>query len=443
LTDREAKIGIGLEGQQETVKGLKELEAAEGGVAEGATRQTKAAQKHTENQKALNASTSTYAELLSRVHPALGAVAAASVNAVRIAGDLATRQFSLTAAWKEGTAAVRKYSKSLLLIGAGGAVVAAISLIAATVHAMTEAFTRSTEAVRADSDARDENIRTIKEQEAAIRSLANARTEMERMDVAGSRDVRTAAQRDVDRFHGAVGYDAARDSRAMFYGTDLSPEEQEQLVLARAGGVAIDVDARASGVSRSRQARAALSRSASERAIEAKRKEAEDLSRELAKQAFRELSSAGGSTENLAEFVKQFLRPGQDASAFARQLQAIGVDVQGATRSGPDKAVNPLTAIYDIFPLARGAAAGKFPVETLEPQGYFDTGPLAKNAIMVPRDEIVQMTQAVRELTRMLEVNTLVPPARPTIAHQTNVYTNARAARRVVTNGETVGRARE
>jgi len=432
MSTRKATTELEVKGGDQAARELGKVDQASNKVTKQTADSTKHTKDATDAQQKLNASESDYTELLGRVHPALGALAAATVKAGRVAGDLATKKIELGKALKAVTSGARNAAKSLLLIGAGGAVVAAIAAIVAVVRTMEAAYKAATEAIRADADALDEATKKIKEQEAAIRDLANARERMAKIGLRESQQVRQAAQRDVERFGGAVGFDTAAKVRAEFHGAGLTEEQIQQLVLAAAGGAEVTPKPGMEAPDRAGWAQYQLGLPGTQQAISASRKSAADLRRQLAQDAYRELQTSGGGVANLAEFLTPYLRPGQDATEVARRMQDIGPDIEGAARRGPDAAVRPLFAPFDIGRLALEAAGGNIPVESAEPQGGWMSG-WGKDYVSVPRDELNQMTIAMRELTRELQQGHFAPA--PSYGYAVFNGADAAAFEKRVTNG--------
>ena len=161
----------------------------------------------------------------------------------------------------------------------------------------------------------------------------------------------------------------------------------------------------------------------------------------MVQDAFRELSSAGGPVGNLAAFIKPYLREGQDAEDIARTFQKIGIDVAGAARRGPGGSMDgPLAALH-FFPLA-WSMGSKDPIETLQPQGLFGEGSgLGRDYMLVPPEQIAQLTQAAAALTRLIEDRAY--DTAPSVGIQHNYGPDARSRRKLETHGQTVGRSKE
>jgi len=125
-------------------------------LQEGAKKTTKATEAAGDAQKKLSASESDWIEILRSVNPAFGALADTLVKGSRVAGDMASRNIDLTATFKSLTGAVKNNAGALALIGAGGAVVLAISAISRAVAAMRQEFEEATQAVRDQINALNE-----------------------------------------------------------------------------------------------------------------------------------------------------------------------------------------------------------------------------------------------------------------------------------------------
>jgi hypothetical protein len=136
-------------------------------VKDGGTASEKAAG----SQDKLNASSEVYVSLLRRIHPALGNFVDSIIKGSKVAGDLAQEELSLGGVLGTVAEAVKGNAAALALIGAGGAVVLAINLVASAVRKMREDFEAATKAVKALADAQTELRKGEAGEQAAIEAL--------------------------------------------------------------------------------------------------------------------------------------------------------------------------------------------------------------------------------------------------------------------------------
>ncbi len=115
-----------VEGADKAAQDFAKVDDAQNKVAGGQAKGAESAEKATEANEKLGASTEDLTSLLSRVHPALGGVFDTVVKGSRVMGDLATRNIDVAGSWGKVTTAVRAHANSLKLFAAGGAAAAGV-----------------------------------------------------------------------------------------------------------------------------------------------------------------------------------------------------------------------------------------------------------------------------------------------------------------------------
>jgi len=323
---------VEVKGADKAAGDLKKVDQAQKGVGKTTTAQTKGLKEATEAQKKLNASESDYTELLSRIHPALGAVAMASVKATKIAGDLATQQINLGGVLRKTSGAIKANAKALLLVGAGGAVFAAIAALVTVWGRLKESVEESTRALSASTGPREEAIKHYREMAKAIREVANARERLAKMDVAESEATQRQAAGIAQRFR-AVDPQAAATLLAEYHGVGLSEKQLTALVLAQAGGAQGLAPKPGMGPDYARlHAERKLREERTQAAIGAATKESQELQRQQTQDLFRQAQAGQG--EAIEAFVAQ-LAPGQERvqKRILKLLRAVG-GTEGGLRAG-------------------------------------------------------------------------------------------------------------
>ena len=96
------------------------------GVATAGDRVSSSATQSAEAMDKAGASTSDFAVILDRISPGLGGLVTAMESALKVAGGLGKANLNLTGIMGGAKAAVLKYKDALMLLGAGGAAVAAV-----------------------------------------------------------------------------------------------------------------------------------------------------------------------------------------------------------------------------------------------------------------------------------------------------------------------------
>ncbi len=140
-------------GADRAAKDFDKISNAQKGLTDETAGSVKETVKADEATKKLSASEGDVVGILSRLNPALGGLADAILKGGKIAGDLASQNISLSGAFSKATGAIKANAGALKLIGAGGAVVAAIAMIAGAMAKMREETLAVTAAIRDQVDA--------------------------------------------------------------------------------------------------------------------------------------------------------------------------------------------------------------------------------------------------------------------------------------------------
>jgi len=153
-------------------------------------------------QDKLNVSTERYVSILSRIHPALGAMASVTVNTVKVAGDLANQQIRLRDVTDLAASALRRSADAIKLLGAGAIAYLGISKLIEVIRLMREEAARAREQVEALTAA---NTKLGQQSAEAAEQVAAGR------DQAGRRRPMTAGQLESIAQTLAAAPEAARD----------------------------------------------------------------------------------------------------------------------------------------------------------------------------------------------------------------------------------------
>ena len=327
---------VEVKGAKEGARALGEVDGAQKRVVETGEKGVKTAATATVAQEKLNASTEDYTSLLGRISPVLGGFVDGMVKGAKVAGDFATQQISLRGVLGHATTAIRNNARALKLIGAGGAVVAAISLIVRSVQAMKEAFDAVTEKIREQSAALGEAARKQREATAAYLDDAAARKQRSGDTLDQLDKERNYVDRLIDRYElSGQRAERARATGASLAGLPLSDEETKAAILGAAGGPrAFEIEPGApEGIALSRTRRFIGQRRTQE-GIGRIESQAEEQRGRRSELAYRELISVGGSRANLEAFLERRLGIGEEeARERAEQMQRIGAVTAEELRS--------------------------------------------------------------------------------------------------------------
>lgn len=232
--ESKATIKIGQEGAEATGKAIRKVDEEQQQLGKTTKGQIKPTEDLTETQQKLNAAEGDYVGILGQIHPALGAVAGASINATKIAADMANKQISLRGALWKVTAAAKANIATLKLLGATGAVVAGIALVVKVYNSLRESMTRSTESLQAGDRAQQESRKGFNALRDSIQETADARI---RLAGLGDDDLR-AIGRQAEVLAKKYGVDKAKAGRilAETQGTGLTEDEKVGLMLGEMGG---------------------------------------------------------------------------------------------------------------------------------------------------------------------------------------------------------------
>lgn len=150
--EQELKLKATVDGAKEAARDISKVGKATEQVGKQADGAKQPVKEQAEAQKEVNAAGSDYIGILSQIHPSLGAFAGAMLNAVKVSGDLANKQIDLKGMLDAATAAAKNNAGALKLIGAGGAVVAAIMAIMHALALMRAEADRVKASIRAMVD---------------------------------------------------------------------------------------------------------------------------------------------------------------------------------------------------------------------------------------------------------------------------------------------------
>jgi hypothetical protein len=148
MSDQKFTTEVEVKGAEKGAKDLEGVAKAEAKLEQQTEQVAVGADQAAESTRKMATSQSDLVTLLTQVNPRLGQFADGMLKASKLAGDLATRQISLTNLWEKGSRAVKLHAKSLMLVGAGSAALAGVVAIAKAVALMREEWEKATKAVR-------------------------------------------------------------------------------------------------------------------------------------------------------------------------------------------------------------------------------------------------------------------------------------------------------
>jgi len=431
MPDQELRMEAKFKGGEEVAGELKKVDEAQKQVGKGTTAQTKAVKQGTEAQQKLNATEGDYTMLLGRVHPLLGVVVEASVKAAKIAGDLATRQIVLRGAMTKVTGAVRANAKALLLVGAGGAVIAGIMGIIATYNRLKESIKRSTEALAASGEAHRAAVKRYDEMAAAIREVADQRERLTKMDIAESEAIQRQAQRDEE----LMGVPAAVSARvrAKLQGIGASEEQTRQAVLLATVGEEIEFDPGAPAWSRLATLESFVEQPGAPGQVAKAEGRQRDVVRARHRDVIEDLQVKGG-TEDVREQLKAF---GIAEEHLDKVLEAYRIS--GATAGGLEGEGVGRNLRGDVIVRNQIGVGG---------EGLFAGTPLGAGAeaiglggVRLSEDLVMEMLRFLKELNegRRQALENLQPTGGTVIqAAEVHVHpTSASVQQQAITNGQT------
>ena len=403
----------------------KQVDKSLKGIGKTTDEGVKSTEKATEAQRKINASTEDYTSLLSRIHPALGAMSDALVKGGRVMGNFASQQIHLGSVLRKTRGAIVANAKALKLLGAVGLVIAGIAAIAKAIRTMREEFERATSAIKAHQQALNELEGKRQERSKAMEGLTDAQR---RDPVAIADEIRqltTTAERIGKKFPdldaGAVNR-AVAGSRGT--GMDFDQVSDLAIIEGRMGGARMEpgLPARVRG----NRAYAALRRNAS-RLAGFKERERQQLL-EAAQAAVGQTTGEGRSLE-LERVIAEHAPAGADPAKIARlrkQFPTMG-DLEDYEGGGT---VNVFGSKQRIAPLRRpGAPISLTPGGAAERYGS-DEERATWRAVLAAFQSIDQKMGNGQQ---------------PTVHHHNGRYTypDANTMRRNTVNGETMRNAWE
>ncbi len=353
MPNEKLTLTVGLDGKEETKRGLDEISDAQKKVSGDTDDASQPIENLNDEQKKLNASSSDYIGILTQINPVLGQLADGFLKSSNIAGDLASKNISLSGSFKKATEAIKGNAAALKLIGAAGLVVAAIFAITAALKAMREEAERVAKATREIIDAQTD----LKQEAAANQQSIEAARDASGLTPFDETQARAAGNtfgRVRGKFdEGFLSDDAIKRTIAILGGASdfdgggsRSINEISQIAfLQQAGKLDLSKVAGATGDTRIENAlsrfsdtlEAAFGREAIQRG-------------ESVKQAVAE-SKAEGSVADLEELAKKFtVGTGSDPREVAAIAQALkplrddAIAAAGGNRVEADKAVALLVA---------------------------------------------------------------------------------------------------
>jgi hypothetical protein len=223
MGDTKLRASVKIDGAGQATKDLKGVAAAQREVTGEVKGAGQEAAQAADAQQKLTASESDFIGVLSRINPALGGLADALLKGGKIAGDLASQNISLSGAFQKATGAIKANAGALKLIGAGGAVVVAIGLIAGAMAKMREEALAVTAAIKDQVDA----LNDLQKQR-STQSENLERMSAKRHEGPLTADESRAAQQTVAGLGDVAGVNA-RQQAVLLGGTGLSKEILQRL----------------------------------------------------------------------------------------------------------------------------------------------------------------------------------------------------------------------
>ena len=435
MPDQELRMRAKFEGGDQAAGELKKVDEAQKKVGKTTSAQTKAVKQATTAQKKLNAGTSDYAELLSRVHPALGAMFMSAVQGGKILSDLANQKLSLTSITKKMGSAILGAGNAIKLLGATGVAVVGLTILWKVIAKVRRETQRAHEAIQkmivaqtewAEKSIHDAQAVAAARDEASQRrrpfSFAQQESVRATLDAAPE-DVRERLKSITRALGGAVGFGRAPGE---FRGTDLE-------MLARLGW---QPEPEAPQWSNVASAQTFLTRRQDDAAvIETRRREERAALRQRAVQEA--VGEGWAGRPNLRALITEKAAglglDGEIDRLVEIAIKQIREDVKLRADEGG----------YQLFELAstpgaRGASA----LPQGRGVGFFESplwgtgGPRAGGESLTT-PQALALTEALRELTTEIRAHHAVPGAANIQAAMVNVHpTSASVQRAEICNGQ-------
>lgn len=406
--DQDIRLNIEAQGAEQTSAQVGKVDAAQKGL----TDQTKEAKKPTEEldtaTKKLTATEETYTTLLSRIHPALGAMADVMVKGSRVAGDLATKKITLREVTDKLAGAVRANWKALTLFASIGGVIAGIAAIGAAVRAMKQEWDDAREAIKNYQDALNELKGAEQERQQAIEDISDVR----RGGGMTADQARRAAQTaEAVALQFPQIQDTAINRVAGLLGERLSRGQMAQAaILVQQGRVELRPEMTAESMMRRLDRAMERYGENVERFIEREVTQQGESLQEAVKQA----TATTGATLDLRRRIEEILGPGVDVEGVLEDVRIFGTlgAIDGAK-------VTP--HLYGV-PFVRE----RYRVETPEPQGW-----LGVPWTIMTEQRIDEVMRVLNAISRELE------QPRTTNIMPRFTYPDAHSQRRNTVNGQT------
>jgi len=389
-------------------------------------------------QDKLHASERTYLGLLRQVSPTLAYYVEALSRSVKVAGDLAAKNLELNDMLKAGKDFIKENANGLLLLGAGGAVVAGISAISNAIVKMGKDFEQATKAIEDQQKALNELKRAQQDQQQTIESISDKRREGG-LTADQSRAAEQEASAIGKRFGKSISTESINRAEALLGGQGLSDDQMADAAFLMDAGK-LELDEKARPEARRRAFDRALRRNAADIAKFRAREgtQAAEARQEAAKEAL----AVGGTNLDLEQAIRDALGPGAGEEQVKRQLELVGkFPTTGALREGVARGTGVLPNLLRPITRINELIAGETPAIP-EGAGVPGTGGILEKPVVLSAPELVDLTKVLTQLDQTLRdkpsvhIETYQPNAK-------NIVPGQRAQEAAMMNGAARARAAE